>query len=106
MPSPQIPPPAAGMGINLIRGLGFLLPRKEYESAVILGRGLKGILKAGTDEWWRLFPILYRGRSITLERAGTQALFDVVTHCVGEVPRWLEDDLQEIRDFLREVGEI
>jgi len=39
----EIPPLLPGMVINLIAGLGELLPRKEYESAVIIGRGLKGI---------------------------------------------------------------
>jgi len=100
----EIPPMAAGMAMTLINAVESLLPREEYESAVILGRSLKGILKAGDKEWWRDFPVVYRGKTERLRWAGCQTLFDVVIRSVGEIPKWLEDDLEEIRDYLREVG--
>jgi len=106
MPAGTVPLPAVGMVVNSIRALDELLPRKEYESAVIIGRGLKGIIQAGSKEDWVVLPVMSEGRMMTLTDAANRALVNVVVHSAGEVPRWLEDDLAEIRDYLRKVGRL
>ena len=111
-PSPlSIPGFGAGLTINTMNAIDISIDRDDYETAVILGRALQGILECELRalptprrKYWGGDKIYDYMATITIFDAGLKVLTRVVTHCVGEVPSWLRDELDDIRNFLIKAG--
>jgi len=95
-----------GFGItrDFINTIDLALRRGDYDTAVILGKGLAYLLEAERGSYWGYYSYALGGRLMPIHTVGLRVLEHMLPIVKEKIERDLEDDLMDIEKVLKGVS--